>query len=237
MGDEQTHEQPRSDLSHGASTAQALHDLSPQVVAIMTTEHYNLQSGRAMTISDSSGRSSLFLSTVSITLVALAFVGQFSQLGTAFYRFALVLLPSLFFIGFVTFERVLQSAIEDFILARGINRLRHFYVELAPTVKDYFILSTHDDEQSAFGNMGLRRSPWQVFLTTPGMIAFIDSVLAGAFAGLLVSYLFARATACGRGGLRRLSRSASSAHAPMLVALECSAAERQDAFPQRRSGG
>ncbi|HEY7094293.1 MAG TPA: hypothetical protein VH393_14005 [Ktedonobacterales bacterium] len=162
----------------------------PSIIAIMTTEHYNLQSGRAMTISDSTGRSSLFLSTVSITLVALAFVGQFSQLGTAFYLFALVLLPSLFFIGFVTFERVLQSAIEDFILARGINRLRHFYVELAPAIQDYFILSTHDDEQSAFLNMGLRRSPWQVFLTTPGMIAFIDSVLAGAFAGLLVSYLF-----------------------------------------------
>jgi hypothetical protein len=104
-----------------------------------------------------------------------------------------VLLPSLFFIGFVTFERVLQSVIEDFVLARGINRLRHFYVELAPVIQDYFILSTHDDEQSAFGNMGLRRSPWQVFLTTPGMIAFIDSVLAGAFAGLLVSYLFALA--------------------------------------------
>jgi hypothetical protein len=171
----------------------------PHIIAIMTTEHYNLQSGRAMTISDSTGRSSLFLSTVSITLVALAFVGQFSRLGTAFYLFALVLLPSLFFIGFVTFERVLQSSIEDFLLARGINRLRHFYVELAPAIRDYFILSTHDDVQSAFGNMGLRRSPWQVFLTTPGMIAFIDSVLAGAFAGLLVSYLFALAPLYGVG--------------------------------------
>jgi len=144
-----------------------------------------------MTMSDSSGRSSLFLSAVSITPVALAVVGQYSQLGTALYLFALVLPPSLFFTGFVTFERVLQSAIEDFILARGVNRLRHCHVELAPAIQDYFILSTHDDEQSAFLNMGLRWSPSQVFLTTPGMIAFIDSVLAGAFAGLLVSYLFA----------------------------------------------
>jgi hypothetical protein len=163
----------------------------PYVISIMTTEHYNLQSGRVMTISDSSGRSSLFLSTVSITLVALAFVGQLSKLGTAFYIFALVLLSSLFFLGFVTFERVTQSAIEDVVLARGINRLRHFYVELAPAMKEYFVLSTHDDVESAFGNMGFRGSWWQVFQTTPGMIAFINSVLAGSFAGLLVSYLFA----------------------------------------------
>jgi hypothetical protein len=87
-----------------------------------------------MTMSDSTGRSSLFLSAVSITLVALAVVGQFSQLGTAFYLFALVLPPSLFFIGFVTCERVLQSAIQDYIPARGVNRLRHFYVELATAI-------------------------------------------------------------------------------------------------------
>jgi hypothetical protein len=168
----------------------------PHIIAIMTTEHYNPQSGRAMTISDSAGRSSLFLSSVSITLVALAFVGQYSQLETAFYLFALVPPPSLFFIGLVTFERVLQSAIKDFILARGVNRLRHFHLELASAIQDYFILSTHDDEQSAFLNTGLRRSPSQVLLTTPGMIALIDSVLAGAFAGLLVSYLVALISPC-----------------------------------------
>jgi hypothetical protein len=127
--------------------------------------------------------------------VALAFLGQFSRLGTAFYLFALVLLPSLFFIGVVTFERILQSSIEDFIQARGVNRLRHFYVELAPAIKDCFILSAHDDEQSAFGNIGLRRSPWPVLLTTPGMIGFIDSVLAGAFAGCS-SRICSRLTHC-----------------------------------------
>jgi hypothetical protein len=35
--------------------------------------------------------------------------------------------------------------------------------------------------QSALDNMALRRTPWQAFRTTPGMVAFIDSVLAGAF--------------------------------------------------------
>jgi hypothetical protein len=41
--------------------AQARGDLSSQAVAIMTTEHYNLPTGRAMTVSDANGRASLFL--------------------------------------------------------------------------------------------------------------------------------------------------------------------------------
>jgi hypothetical protein len=66
----------------------------PGVIAMMTTEHYNLQSGRSMTISEAIGRSSLFLSTVSTALVALAFVAQIAHMGTEFYAFALILFPS-----------------------------------------------------------------------------------------------------------------------------------------------
>jgi hypothetical protein len=165
--------------------------LQAHILQCLTTEHFALQTGRAMTVADASSRSSLFLSTISSTLIALAFIGQISHLGTAFFLFALVLFPSLLFLGLVTFERVLQSAIEDIVCGRGINRIRHFYVELAPQVKDYFILSIHDDEAGAHGNMGMQMSWWQLFLTTAGMIAVIDSILAGAFAGLLIYQLFA----------------------------------------------
>src|SRR5215470_5919982 len=39
----------------------------PHIVQIMTTEHYNLQSGRSLTVSDANGRAGFFLSTVSTT--------------------------------------------------------------------------------------------------------------------------------------------------------------------------
>jgi hypothetical protein len=38
-------------------------------------------------------------------------------------------LPTLFFMGLITFERVLQSGSADVIYARGINRIRHLYLE------------------------------------------------------------------------------------------------------------
>ena len=76
----------------------------PHIVQIMTTEHYNLQSARSLVTSEQAGRSSLFLSTVTTALVALALVAQISALGTAFFVFALVLFPPSFFWGWSPFS-------------------------------------------------------------------------------------------------------------------------------------
>jgi hypothetical protein len=74
-------------------------ELSSQLVSIITTEHYNLQTGRSMTISEANGRASLFVGAVSSGLIALTFVGQISHLGTGFFVFSLVVIPTLVFIG------------------------------------------------------------------------------------------------------------------------------------------
>jgi hypothetical protein len=61
-------------------------ELSSQLVSIMTTEHYNLQTGRSITTAETNGRSTLFVGAVSSGLIALTFVGQIAHLGTAFFR-------------------------------------------------------------------------------------------------------------------------------------------------------
>jgi len=162
-------------------------ELSSQLVSIMTTEHYNLQSGRSMTISESNGRSSLFVGAVSSGLIALTFVGQIAHLGTAFFVFSLIVIPTLFFMGLITFERVLQAGSADNVYARGINRIRHLYLEYAPQMQPYFILSTYDDQEGTLGQEAMQTSWWQVFLSMAGMIAVINSVLAGSFVGLLLA--------------------------------------------------
>jgi hypothetical protein len=165
-------------------------ELSPQIVTMMTTEHLALQSAQAQEISDINGRTSLFIGAVSSALIALAFIGQLSSLGTAFFVFSFVLFPALFFMGLVTFERVIQSTYVVIIYARGINRIRHLYVESAPQLQPYFVLSSHDDSQSVVSSVGIRITWRQIFLTAPGMIAVINSLLAGVFVGLLLSGLF-----------------------------------------------
>ena len=86
-----------------------LSELSSQIVTMMTTEHYNLQSGRSMTVADTNGCCTLFIGTVSGALIAIAFTGQASRMGTAFFLFSLVLFPSLFFMGLFTFQLMMLA--------------------------------------------------------------------------------------------------------------------------------
>src|SRR5215212_1938627 len=129
----------------------------PEILQIMIAEHNNLQAIRSGTIYEAAGRTTLYLGAVSSSLVALAFIGQMSEMGSAFIIFALILLPSLIFLGVVTFIRVYQTGTEDMVAARGINRIRHYYVEVAPDLEKYFILSTHDDMHGMLQNMGVQQ--------------------------------------------------------------------------------
>lgn len=163
-----------------------------QILQFLTTEHFTLQTAKSATVAEANGRATLFLSSVSSAVVALAFIGQVSGIGTAFFIFGLVLFPSLLFLGFVTFERAIQTAIENMLLSRGINRIRHFYVETAPEVNKYFMQSANDDVDGALYNMGIvpSSSTFQHFVTNAGMISVINSILAGVFSGILLSFEF-----------------------------------------------
>ena len=88
----------------------------------------------------------------------------------------------------ITFERVLESSNTQFMYARGITRIRHLYLEYAPQMQSYFILSSHDDPAGKLEDMGVMHpSRWQVFFSMAGMVAVITSVLAGSLVGLLLA--------------------------------------------------
>src|ERR671929_2016539 len=105
-----------------------------------TTEHFNLQTARSLTVSEANGRASIYLAALSGNLVALAFVGQMSRLGVAFYAFALILLPVLAFVGTVTFVRLVQSSIEDIACAHRIALVRSYYLRVAPELEPYLVV-------------------------------------------------------------------------------------------------
>jgi hypothetical protein len=106
--------------------------VQPAAVAFVTTEHFTLQGARSSTISESIGRASMFLASLSGGLVALGLLATATHVGTAFYAFGLILLPTLAVLGLVTFQRTLQSGIEDYGYARRIARLRAYYFDTAP---------------------------------------------------------------------------------------------------------
>ena len=162
------------------SQPEVLDQNSPMVVTFMTTEHFVLQTARSAGITETVGRAAIYLAAVSSGLVALAFTGQLSRLGAAFYVFGLVLLPTLAFVGVTTFERALRNAVEDFRLAGRINRIRQFYFDAAPQVARY--LPPPGPELPA----PRYRPSWYQFLTIAGAVAVVNSVLIGGVLGLAV---------------------------------------------------
>jgi hypothetical protein len=152
-------------------------DPRPAAITVLTTEHFTLQGARAATISESTGRATMFLTSVSGGLVALGLVATATGIGAAFYAFALVILPTLTFVGLVTFERALQSGLEDWGYARRIARLRAYYFDAAPELTPYLMSVAPSERLSV---QGLWERPIQKFLSVAGMVAVITAVLAGS---------------------------------------------------------
>jgi hypothetical protein len=172
-----------SDHGGDASRAPLADGLVPRLgpaVTFATTEHFNLQTARAITVSEANGRASIYLAALSGNLIALAFVGQMSRLGAAFYAFALILLPVLAFVGVVTFLRLVQCSIEDIAYANRIALLRSFYLQVSPELEPYLAVTRARPAEVP--------SPgaWQLTLTAAGMVAVINSVVVGACAGLVL---------------------------------------------------
>jgi hypothetical protein len=176
----------------------------PAAVTFATTEHFTLQGARASTIAESTGRATMFLASVSGGLVALGLIATASRVGTAFYAFGLVLLPTLTFVGWVTFERALQSGMEDLGYARRIDLIRSYYFDAAPELAPYLMSVPGPKRLRA---LGLGQGRWQAFRSVAAMVAVITAVLAGSAIGLLaaVASKHSLAAALAAGGLVALA--------------------------------
>jgi hypothetical protein len=171
------------------TTVAAVADTEPDRQALLTaltTEHFTLQGARSQTVSESASRASLYVFSVSSTLVALGFIGQLSDVGDAFNVFALTALPTLYVLGLFTFTRLVQITVEDIFYGRAINRIRHHYLDLAGDQAHLFMLSGHDDPRGVLSNMALRPSRWQPYFTAASMIAVVNSVVGGAAVAIAV---------------------------------------------------
>lgn len=160
-----------------------------RLLQALTTEHFTLQTARSATIMETNGRSALFLSTVSSAVVALAFIGQVADVGQPFFLFALAVLPTLFFLGLLTYLRLTESASEDLLYSRAINRIRRYYLELDPAAPPWFLLGGHDDIHGVMANMGLMASSRHLLSHTATMVAVTTSMIGGAFVALAIGAL------------------------------------------------
>lgn len=145
-----------------------------------------LQSARGGTISESSSRSGIYLTSLSGAVVGLSFVAQASRFGETFFIFALAILPVVFFLGVVTYYRVLQTGVEDVIYARAMSRIQDFYSRIDPAGAELFHESSID--QVGLARLGLFKLWWQQFLSSAATIAIVNSVVGGVFIAFTVAF-------------------------------------------------
>jgi hypothetical protein len=159
----------------------------PNALQILTTEHWSLLASRSLVYTEAMSRTSIFVAALTGAVVALALVAQADDFGDGFVAFALVLLPVIYFLGFVTIVRLAQVNLENARWVQGMNRIRNAYLQLSPELEPYFVTSKYDDDAGILESAvpGIVPTPYyQVFVAAPGVVAVMDSVVAGATAGI-----------------------------------------------------
>jgi hypothetical protein len=107
-------------------------------MSALVTEHSVLQTAASATVSEAASRTSLYVFSLSSSLVAMGFVSQFPE---TFRLFAAAILPALFVLGLFTILRLVDTGIEYQHLLRGIARIRAYYRTLTPEAAAYFPLT------------------------------------------------------------------------------------------------
>jgi hypothetical protein len=181
-------------MSYSGETGQMSLDIDGrrELLMILTAEHSNLQAARSAGVVEANGRTTAFLAALSGSLVALALVAQVQVLGEFIGLIALVLAATVLYTGLVTFLRLAQLAQLDSRLVIGINRIRHAYLELVPSLASVEVLSPYDDLAGILGETGLTgrtASRLDVLAAAPAMIGGIDGILAAVIAGLVGAQL------------------------------------------------
>jgi hypothetical protein len=159
---------------------------------ILSTEHWGLLATRSLTWNESFSRAGMFLSALSGAIVALALVAQASHFGEGFKLFALVILPVVLFVGVTTYIRLGAANWYDATCIIGMNRIRAAYLEMAPDLKRYFVMSAHDDRQGVGITMGLQPGASQIlhlFAATPIVVATLNSVILAALLAVIALHL------------------------------------------------
>jgi hypothetical protein len=158
----------------------------PRAVPILTAEHWSLLSSRSLGYQEMFGRATIFVGVLSGTIVALALLAQATRFGHETLVAAALLIPVTLYIGIATFIRSVAINYEDAVWLEGMNLLRNAYLKIVPELEPFFITG-HEPGATpsplAHGGPQDTRSIASSLTTTPGVVAALNSVLAGSFAG------------------------------------------------------
>ncbi len=152
-------------------------------MSALVTEHFVLQTAASATVTEAASRSSLYVFSLSSSLVAMGFASRSREL---FLPFAVTLLSGVFLLGLFTIMRLIDTMLEYQRCLVGIARLRAYYRSLTPEAAVYFSAETGRWPEA---NPPHWLGPVVGFLTTAAsIVSLLNSIVAGAAVALVVGY-------------------------------------------------
>jgi len=155
---------------------------------ILATEHWSLLASRSLAWTEVFSRASMFLTVLTGSVVALALASQASGFGRQFVLFALAILPLVYYLGVMTFIRLGTANYHDARCVIGMNRIRSAYLEMAPELEKYFVMSPHDDVPGVQITMAIEPRRFRfvhVISSSPSIVIVLTSMVGGVIAAML----------------------------------------------------
>jgi hypothetical protein len=152
--------------------------------AALNNQYCVLQSTRGNTITESGTRASLYVLSLSSTLVAIGFVAQSPSLLGPFLA---VTLPTLVVLGLFTRVQLVDTGVENLNCVRSMEQIRCHYAKLAPEAPQF--CGGPGANVPPLAALAVRRGKRVGLFSSATMIAVVTSVVGGTVMTLLVAYL------------------------------------------------
>ncbi len=135
-------------------------------------------------------RVNFFLASISGSVVGLGLINQLSALAETVYFINGAVIVGLFFFGLITFARMIERTVKMTEYTRGMNRIRRYFVDKYPNIKQYLSLSLYDDTP-AFEYRTFNFQTRRFSLTgLASMVGVINSIIATTGIVILARVVF-----------------------------------------------
>ena len=124
--------------------------------AALGNEYFALSGMRASSIAEASTRASLFFTTLTCAALGLGFLAGTTD---AVAPVAYVAPPTVIILGFLSFLRLVEIAVEDVRALQAINHIRGYYGQLVPEAHEYFPPPGRVQAINALLDTGAHRRP------------------------------------------------------------------------------
>lgn len=156
--------------------------IQPETLNFLLSEYEVLKESISTEISLGETRINMFITITSGAVVLLTLMSHLAKDDiTIFYITSTSILLSLLLLGLCIFARLIDRDIMLVIYTRGMNRIRHFFVEQEPSIVKYLILPIFDDTPKFYRSRTKRRVG----------LRHLTAIINGLIAAFLTYTLFA----------------------------------------------